>query len=154
MKKLIIALLAIFAISLSINAQNQVINNTETETDLIKNPTKEQLVGIWQMCSGANKEGRRYGIMLKIIEPDGKFKNVYLSNSSGKLSYQGAGTWEIKDECLVESVDADADTNTFAGKKNAMELRLSEGGNIMHLIYSNAVTGARVDEYFEKVSFR
>ena len=41
--------------------------------------------------------------------------------------------------------------NIFEGKKNAMEMTLSDNGNLLHLIYVMPTTGARVDEYFEKV---
>ena len=56
----------------------------------------------------------------------------------------------MKDGCLVETVDAKSG-NIFDGKKNAMELTLSDNGKVMHVIWLNPITGAKMDEFYEKV---
>ncbi len=121
------------------------------ETAVIANPTKEQLVGVWQKCQANEEGGRKYGLAFKILGSDGSFKNVGLSNIKQlRYGFGGSGTWEIGDNCLVETLDTGSD-NIFEGKKNAMEMTLSDNGNLLHLIYVMPTTGARVDEYFEKV---
>ena len=36
-------------------------------------------------------------------------------------------------------------------QKNAMELILSDNGKVMHIIWLNPITGAKMDEFYEKV---
>jgi len=50
----------------------------------------------------------------------------------------------------VETVAAKSG-NIFDGKKNAMELILSDNGKVMHIIWLNPITGAKMDEYYERV---
>lgn len=131
-------------------AYGSVANTKLSETNIVEHPTREQLVGVWQACTSDGKGGRKYGITFKILSSDGKFQNMGLTNVTGKFGYAGTGTWKLEDGCLVETVDVGSG-NIFEGKSNAMELTLSDGGNLMHIIWVHSVSGARVDEYFEKV---
>ena len=121
------------------------------EKDIIANPTKDMLVGAWQAC-GTNANGARvYGPNFKILEKDGTFMNLGVKNrQNARFGLGGNGTWTLEDGCLVETIDSKS-SNIFSGKSNAMELTLSDNGNLMHIIWVNTVTGARVDEYYEKV---
>ena len=96
-------------------------------------------------------KGRSYGPILKILAADGSFQNVGAMRASNpKFGLGGTGKWEVKDGCLVETVDAKSG-NIFDGKKNAMELILSDNGKVMHIIWLNPITGAKMDEFYEKV---
>lgn len=121
------------------------------EKDIIANPTKDMLVGAWQAC-GTNANGARvYGPNFKILEKDGTFMNLGVKNrKNAQFGLGGNGTWTLEDGCLVETIDSKS-SNIFSGKSNAMELTLSDNGNLMHIIWVDTVTGARVDEYYEKV---
>ena len=122
-----------------------------TETGIVQKPTREQLVGIWQKCSPTFHQDRKYGTFMKILHGDGHFENISLRNRSNlRFELVGTGRWELQDGSLVEMVDAGSD-NVFEGKKNAMELIVSENGRMMHIIYIHPGTGARMDEYFEKL---
>ena len=109
------------------------------------------LVGAWQAC-GINANGERvYGANFKILEKDGTFMNLGVKNrQNAQFGLGGNGTWTLEDGCLVETIDSKS-SNIFSGKSNAMELTLSDNGNLMHIIWVNTVTGAREDEYYEKV---
>ena len=125
--------------------------NRMEEIDIVVNPTKDMLVGVWQAC-GTNDNGDRiYGVNFKILEKDGTFMNISVKNrQNARFGLGGNGAWTFEDGCLVETIDSKS-SNIFGGKSNAMELTLSDNGNLMHIIWVNTVTGARVDEYFEKV---
>lgn len=121
------------------------------ETDIVNNPTHDQLFGVWQRCSPTFPQGRRYGIFYKILHANGTFDNLVLENKSNlKCSLMGSGSWQLEDNCLIETVNVGS-ANAFEGKKNVMELILSENGKMMHIVYINIVTGARQDEYYEKL---
>ena len=121
------------------------------EKDTVANPTKEMLVGVWQECITGAGGARRYVVEFKILEADGTFMNLGVKNMENALFGIGAnGTWTLEDGCLVETIATDS-PNIFRGKANAMELTLSDNGNLMHIIWVNPVTGARTDEYYEKV---
>lgn len=144
------------AMAVGLHAQNAAQTGTKApatvseETDVIANPTKKQLVGIWQVFKDKS-DGRMYGPLFKILDADGKFKNLALHNKQNfNFKISTTGSWELKDGALVETIDADCD-NVFAGKTNAMEMTLSEGGKMMHIIWMNVTSGVRVDEYWEKV---
>ena len=121
------------------------------EKDIVANPSREMLVGAWQRFVDDDVKGRSYGPILKILAADGSFQNLgVVSANNPKFGFGGTGTWEVKDGCLVETVAAKSG-NIFDGKKNAMELTLSDNGKVMHIIYINPITGAKMDEFYEKV---
>jgi formylglycine-generating enzyme required for sulfatase activity len=121
------------------------------EKDIVQNPTEEQLVGLWQRFSNEGERGRQYGPFFKLLSDDHTFKNFGLASAKSlKFQFGGTGTWKVKDNCLMETVDVGSN-NAFHGKTNAMELILSDKGDVMHLIYINTVTGARMDEYYVRV---
>ena len=121
------------------------------EKDTVASPTKEMLVGVWQECITGAGGARRYVVEFKILEADGTFMNLGVKNMENARFGIGAnGTWTLEDGCLVETIATDS-PNIFRGKANAMELTLSDNGNLMHIIWVNPVTGARTDEYYEKV---
>jgi hypothetical protein len=85
------------------------------------------------------------------LAADGSFQNVSpVRVNNPKFGFGGTGTWAVEDGCLVETVAAKSG-NIFDGKKNAMELILSDNGNVMHIIWLNPITGAKMDEFYEKV---
>ena len=121
------------------------------EKDILANPSREMLVGVWQRFVVDDVKGRSYGPILKILAADGSFQNLgVVSANNPKFGLGGTGKWEVKDGCLVETVDAKSG-NIFDGKKNAMELILSDNGKVMHIIWLNPITGAKMDEFYEKV---
>lgn len=119
------------------------------ETDVVKNPSARQLAGMWQIA-GVDRYGYRRGSFgFKILQEDGTFYNLFPSGRSMFFSRGGQGRWSVKDGKLVEKVEQHV-SNTFAGKTNQMELRLSEHGKVMHLTYKNA-DSTIVNEYWVKV---
>ena len=121
------------------------------EKDIVANPSREMLVGVWQRFVLDNANERKYGPILKILAADGSFQNVSpVRVNNPKFGFGGTGTWAVEDGCLVETVAAKSG-NIFNGKKNAMELILSDNGKVMHIIWLNPITGAKMDEYYERV---
>ncbi len=143
------------AMAVGLHAQNAAQAGTHVvdfeETDIIANPTKKQLVGIWQILFRLGSEGRKYASYFKIMDADGHFRNLSIINArTYKHDISVQGTWKVKDGALIETISPGID-NPLAGKTNAMEMTLSEGGKLMHIIWMNATTGVRVDEYWEKI---
>lgn len=156
MKKMITWAIITMAMVQGIHAQtaNTVENKSQTkaveEKDIVANPTEEQLVGIWQILDH-NAEERKYGPYFKILDANGRFRSVSLINrQTFRCGVVTRGIWTVEDGALIETIDSDC-KNIFAGKKNAMEMTLSDGGNTMHIIWVNIKTGIRTDEYWEKV---
>lgn len=104
-----------------------------------------------QACDTSVDGERKYRIIFKILQADGRFMNLYIANHhNAQCDIDGKGTWSIEDGCLVESIETNS-RNLFRGQNNSMKLTLSDNGDLMHIVWTNAITGTSMHEYYEKV---
>lgn len=126
---------------------NQKLNKT-----MIDNPTVQDLAGVWQYISFDANGKRKYHVALKFLNADGTFQNLQFSQSgNGQIMYKGAGTWKLKDGCIVQKYEKGYNNEFFDGKTITIKLMLGDNGNLMHLLWVDPMHGGKVAEWYEKV---
>ena len=126
---------------------NQKLNKT-----MIDNPTVQDLAGVWQYISFDANGKRKYHVALKFLNADGTFQNLQFSQSgNGQIMYKGAGTWKLKDGCIVQKYEKGYNNESFDGKTITIKLMLGDNGNLMHLLWVDPMHGGKVAEWYEKV---
>ena len=119
---------------------------------MIDNPTVQDLAGVWQYISFDANGKRKYHVALKFLNADGTFQNLQFSQSgNGQIMYKGAGTWKLKDGCIVQKYERGYNNEFFDGKTITIKLMLGDNGNLMHLLWVDPMHGGKVAEWYEKV---